>query len=263
LARKGKNRMIAVILTTFLRKKLLYSTVQSILNNWNDDYILLIGDQSYKTNEEKISSEKEFNSFFNKNKIHYYNLPYDCGLSFARNYLVKKANELNCDYCFLVADSQEFIEKYNFNTIIEFLESDKDNGIVGFSCLKNKPDLDWKWDLDLVPAGFIIKKPIRPIIKFKGYEIQPVDVVQNFFLAKTEVLLDIKWDNELKLCEHEDYFWRLKTNTNYKVFFNNTIKYNFIKDRPEEYNQMRRRIYKEYKQKLMKKYNLSGWIRRG
>jgi GT2 family glycosyltransferase len=254
---------IAIILTTFLRDELMYRIVNSIYDNWNKEYVLLIANQSYQTNEEKIKSTHKFMKRCSGKGLetHYYNLPYDCGLSYARNYLFKKAKELNCEYCFLTADSYEF-QKYNLNPIIEFLESNEKNGLVGFIEL-NKIDPKWCWDLELVPnKSFIISKPTRPIIEFKGYKYQPCDIVQNFYLAKTKMVIEVPHDNELKLCEHEDIMYRFKQ-AGWNVYFNDSIKCNYIKIKPEAYNEMRRRIYKEYKQKLMKKYNLSGWIRRG
>ena len=38
----------------------------------------------------------------------------------------------------------------------------------------------------------------------------PMQLVLNFFAARTEVLKAIKWDDALKVCEHEDFFWRAR-----------------------------------------------------
>lgn len=250
-------------MTTFLREHLLYSTVQSILDNWNDNYRLLVGDQSYINKVDSEAARIRFDEKFadHQDKITYYSLPYDCGLSYARNYLVDEANNIGSEYCFLIADSQEFIAKYDTKIIIDFLESDKDNALVGFVG-KPKPDPYWKWDIELVPNQyFLLSNPKRDSIEYKGYNFQPVDVVQNFFIAKTKVLLDSPWDNELKLTEHEDMFYRLKQKR-YKIYFNDSIEYRYIKDiSNSDYNNMRSRIYNIYKQKIQMKYNITGWMR--
>lgn len=44
--------------------------------------------------------------------------------------------------------------------------------------------------------------------KLDGYP--RYDFVLNFFLARTEMLRSVRWDSELKICEHEEFFWRLK-----------------------------------------------------
>jgi GT2 family glycosyltransferase len=254
---------IGIIVTTFLRDPLMYKIVQSIIDNWKSEYILFIGNQSYQTDEEKIKADNDFRmkvTNINHVDMRYYMLPYDCGLSYARNYLVQKAHETGCNYIFLTADSYEF-KDYKLDTLIEFLESDINNGVVGFVEL-NKPTPEWQWDVKLIPNDcFLLTKPKRPVIDFKGLKLQPCDIVQNFFLAKTQVILDCQWDNELKLTEHEDFFYRLQNETKYKVFFNDSIKCFYVKDKPASYSEKRQRIYNIYKKKLQEKYHIKGWIR--
>jgi hypothetical protein len=257
---------IGIILTTFLRDDLMYRIVDSIIKNWKEEYILFVGNQSYQTDEEKLKGFSDFCLHLNdpahlvSDKIQYYNLPYDCGLSYARNFLCQKAHESGCNYIFLTADSYEF-KNYKLDTLMEFLESDINNGIIGF-VEENKTDPNWVWDLELIlKQHFLLKTPKKPIIIYKDLKLQPCEITQNFFLAKTQVVLDSKWDDELKLTEHEDFFWRLKTKTNYKVFFNKSIQCKYIKDKPNQYNQKRQRIYNTYKKILQNKYNIIGWIR--
>ena len=38
----------------------------------------------------------------------------------------------------------------------------------------------------------------------------PMEIVLNFFAARTDALRAVQWDAELKVCEHEDFFWRAK-----------------------------------------------------
>ena len=195
---KMTNNRIGIILTTFLRDDLMYRIVDSIIKNWKEEYILFIGNQGYRTDEEKIKADNDFRlniTNINHVDIRYYNLPYDCGLSYARNYLVQKAHEAGCNYIFLTADSYEF-KDYKLDTLMEFLDFDINNGIIGFVEL-NKPDKNWVWDLELKPKDcFLLKRPTRPVIIYKDLKLQPCDIVQNFFLAKTQVILDCQWDNE-------------------------------------------------------------------
>ena len=41
-----------------------------------------------------------------------------------------------------------------------------------------------------------------------GAAVQPVDMVDNFFIARASKLRDILWDENLKVGEHEDFFLR-------------------------------------------------------
>lgn len=257
---------IAIIYTTFLRDSLEKKTIQSILDNWNENYILLIGDQGV---ENKDTKNEFYNNLNNKN-IYRYILPFDYGLSASRNFLVEKAKELNCKYCFLTADSIKFLQPYDLQIVIDFLEEDPRRGIVGFNLEKR---ICWEGDLELKEKFFYLDAPQREFINFKNIIFQPVDICRNFFLAKTKCLLDNKWDNNLKLLEHEDFFWRLKNNyisfieefgtdiyQPYQVFYTKYIKGEYIEDKPKEYLKYRNRMYNEFKKKLEAKYNfIFGW----
>jgi len=253
---------IGIIITTFLRPKLMYEIVNNILKYWHSDYILFIGDQSFKTEDEKMIGFSEFseNVKYNDKPVNWYALPYDCGLSYARNELFKRAQEAGCDYVFLSADSYKFTKVYDFKSIIEFLEISPERGLVGF-VEEGKSTPNWCWDMELIPNDcFELSKPKRPKIEFQGLKFQPCNVTQNFYLAKTKMVIDVPHDNELKLCEHEDIMYRFKQ-AGWYVFFSDSIQCHYVNDKPTEYNEKRRRIYNIYKKKLQEKYKIKGWIR--
>ena len=93
------------------------------------------------------------------------------------------------------------------------------------------------------------------------FRYRECDIVRNFFLAKTEVLIENPWDDELKVAEHEDFFIRLKQNTFYKVVWTPDIQAKYIGIREGKYDQYRRRMYGEFRKKLLEKWNLKGWVR--
>ena len=235
---------IALIYTTFLRDDLASKTITSIINNWNTDWRLLIGDQN--PTDEKASLYANFM---------YYDLPFDCGLSYARNYLVKKAKELGYEYCLVTADSIEFTGQYNFEPIMIFM---KDNGVdkVGFR-LDNR--VSWEYNIELIPGKHFELSLSNENLEYDGITYNKVDICKNFFLAKTDALINIPWDNELKLSEHEDHCWRLKQ-ASYKTYFTNYIGANYVDNKPNEYTKYRQRMYFEYRKKLQEKYGIKGWI---
>jgi len=195
-----KNKYIGIIYTTFLRNKLMNETIQSILDNWKNNYILLIGDQNNTNNQiEKqlwLSNIKHENTMKN---IHYYHLLYDCGLSYARNYLINKAYKMGIKYCLLTADSIKFTQPYNLQPVINFLEEKPERAIVGFDLLNRQP---FEYDLTISKkyGKFLLKSPSNEQIG----DFLPCDIVRNFFLAKTAILKEIQWDNQLKLCVTKD-----------------------------------------------------------
>jgi len=249
----GKNmesNKIAIIYTTFLRNKLSLETIQSIQPYLSEKMILLIGDQN------KVGQGIN-HKYTNCKHTIYYELPFDCGLSYGRNYLVQIAQKMGIKYCLLTADSIKFTEKYNFDPIINFLEEKEERGIVGFELLDRQY---WVYNIDLIPGLFFkLTKNNLKVVNNQEIQFTGCEVITNFFLAKTKCLIDNKWDNELKLAEHEDFFWRLKQ-TKYKVFWTNYIKAQYINQKNTEYNKYRRRLYYEFKQKLQQKYSITGWL---
>ena len=239
---------IAIIITTFLRDNLLYKTIQTIMNNLPEKCIILIGDQN--------PTEQKLHQYSLKN-IYYYGLPYDCGLSFSRNYLVEKAACLGIDYVLISADSIPFNKKYDFNPIIEFLKQNENYGLVGLS----DNSLPWNVDMKLIPgAHWALDIPRKSPLFYQDSKFQPCDMVGNFFLAKTECLLENKWKNELKLCEHESFFYDLSL-TKWKVFYTDYIVAQHIIAHTEPlYDSYRKRIYGEFRTKLQEIYGIKGWV---
>jgi GT2 family glycosyltransferase len=240
---------IAILYTTFLRDELMAHTVKSIQDNWQNNYTLLIADQGYP----RVEKLKAYNQ--PKNNTYYVILPFDCGLSEARNFLVECASQLKIKYCLLTADSIAFMAKYDFEPIIAKFESDPSIAIIG---LNLKDRVPWEGNLDIVNGSFRFTK-VMP----SGEPYTQSDICRNFFIARTEALLANPWDKHLKLCEHEDFFWRLKTGgyKNNKVLFTPQIKAQYIKAySTPEYQLHRQRLYGEFKQKLLAKYNLRTWM---
>jgi len=243
-------KTIAICLTTFMRDKLLFESVKSILDNWSDNYVLLIGDQN------PTKTKKQYYNNL-RSEIKYYPLPFDSGLSFSRNFLVQKAKEQNIDYCIITADSIMFTKKYNLQPVIDFLENNNEAGIVGFNLLKRVP---WEVDMKFIKGkGWELDIPRRKIVKFKSLFLQPCDMIKNFFIAKTKCLLENKWDEELKLSEHESFFNELKQ-TNWKVFYISNIKAMYKDYKSVKYQHYRRRMYHFFRNILRKKYEINGWV---
>lgn len=250
---------IAIIYTTFLRDELMYKTVQSIVDNLPNTCMLFIGDQGDESDEKFTFYAKVFTQL--NGALFRYNQSYDCGLSYARNNLINYAYNMGYKYCLITADSIEFTDKYNFLPYIEVLENDPELAKIGFK-LNNRQSMVYNLSINTKQQKFMLSKP-EEVYYIKGNKkFQQVDYCNNFFLAKTEALLDIPWDITLKLCEHEDHCYRLKEK-GWKTYYTESLSANYIDDKPEEYKKMRDRLYNEYALKLKEKYNLKssgGWL---
>lgn len=252
------DKKIAIIYTTFLRDKLVTITLKSILPFLSKDIFLFVGDQG-RDSEEPISASVLL-SFAEIPEALWINLPFDCGVSYARNYLIKQAAEMGFKYCLLTADSIEFIPETitNLDKGIQFLENNPDIGILGFDLKDRVP---WEFFLDIQDCKFILTKNdwADSLDEKTGLRIKHCDICRQFFLAQIDTILKVKWDEQFKTGEHEDFFWRYKQ-AGYKVAWTPDISGQYISSKPPEYLKFRNRQYGEFRQLLFKKHNLNDWV---
>lgn len=200
-----KPNKLAILYTAYLRPELEEITIKSILENMDLEYMhLFIGNQSY--NLSKVYYEILKNSQY-ANNIHLYSLPNDCGLSYARNFLVERIHESNINYILLTADSIKIIEPLNkLYPVINFLNSFWPS-IIGLN-LKNRVNWNRNIILDNELKSYILlpinKNDYRVYDEIYNIGLQKCDVVSNFFLSKTKTLINNPWDSDLKLCLDEN-----------------------------------------------------------
>lgn len=237
---------IAIIITTFLRDDLLAQTIRNIKTYAPKNAIILIGDQN--PSDTKLILYEDTNIF-------YYKLPYDCGLSYSRNFLVNEAWEFSCPYILMMADSIQFSQNVDFQQFINFLEKANQRGIIGFEL--NGSKCPWEFKLDLKKDGFYLDSSTE-FIEYNHLQFKKVDICRNIFLSKTETLLNL-WDNDMKLCEHELAFWNYK-NRGYEVYWTDSICFKKVKEENNEQYPLLRNRFNEYRDKLKSKLGISGWV---
>lgn len=246
---------VAIILTSFLRPELLERSLNSILAVWQENWEIIIIDQS---------RENSLDPHLNYFNLHYYQVPFNSGLSYARNYGVQKAHELGCEYCVTSADSILFDENMNtLNYFLKYINHSPEFNIdlIGLN-LNNR--IEWEAWMELIEGqyfqfNFIDKNNLN---KEQGI-IWKCDIVRNFFLAKTESLLKVGWDNNFRACEHEDFFWRYKQ-AGYKVGCTKVCSGTYIGEESKkagEYAELRRKNFNEGLRYLKDKYKIKGWVK--
>lgn len=246
-----KNYKIAICITTFLRDTLLYKTIQSIVDNYTENCIVLIADQGYSNQEKDITIDY----YKHQIPLEYYKLSFDCGLSVARNYLVNKANEMQIPYCLISADSIQFLRPYDFQLIINFLEQDEKKGLIGFELENSK--CSWEYLMNVDTEGIHLLKTTE-VINFKEHLFKKVDICRNIFLAKTKILLNL-WDEEMKLGEHELAFIELKKR-NYECYWNDSYIFKRINSNSSEEYKLYRSRLQDYLKILKQKLNIKKWV---
>lgn len=242
---------IGIIITTFLRNKLLFECLNSIQKYWSNDYYIIIVDQGKFTKEKTNFIHK----FLKNYQGEYIQTDFDIGALKARNIAIKRCKELNISYILMFADSMKFLNNYDFNSVIEFLESNKNNFLCGF----NKTNSICTWECDMKKTNcFELDIPRRAKINYQGLEFQPVDICRNIFLCKTSLLANSLYDEDRKMCDHEASFWRWQQK-GYLCYYLDSILFDYTRDRNPIYKPYRDR-FSQFKAQMMQKYNLTKWV---
>jgi GT2 family glycosyltransferase len=185
------------IIKTFWRDKYLFRCVESLREIYPDIKII-VGDDGFESGY-KLKFLKEMD-------CEYVRLPFDCGITYARNRLIEKAKT---KYVLIGDDDFKYTEEAGLEKMRTILDKfDIAGGRVRtFGELGNY-------------QGFIVKKGkkllynelnLEELKKYKGIEYGECDVIFNFFLAKREIFNKVSWDENIKVAyEHSDFFLNAK-----------------------------------------------------
>lgn len=252
---------ITIIVKTLDRYNCLVDFLKSVFKKYPTIKVL-VGDDSYNSSKEKILKQ------FEEYNIEYYDLEEDCGLSAGRNYLLDK---VKTKYFILADDDFVFDKKTDLPSAFKILK-EKDLDILGgfvrnYKIVKNKFDellvffeKIIKYEL---PTNYIGSLKLDGDVFYANYivhsfpEYTDTDLVLNFFIAKTEKIKEIGgWDNNLKLQEHTEFFYRMKIN-NLKVGFTNKLSVQHHPYKLKGYDSKRNRNYTSI---FMDKYGIKKII---
>jgi len=225
---------IAVIIPSFTRINKTIEEIKSIRRYYPTTIRFYVGNQD-KFNIREMGFFKELEKEGHK----IYNLPFNCGLSFARNFLIKQSTE---PYILIIDNDFDFYEQTNLNTLKQVLNEDKYIGISA-GRVNNRDIHTYDMYLDNINHQFyLIDKESREWKTTKEYpyiKYYYSQLALNFFLAKREIFEDIMWDERLKMVEHNDFFFRLKK-TKWKVTYVPSVVVNHqMKDDTSKYAKTR------------------------
>lgn len=251
---------ITIIIKTFDRYDCLKKLLKSIEKYYND-ITILIGDDSSVSCEEKIKKD------FKNMNIKVFNLPYDCGLSYGRNYLL---NHVKTKYICLCDDDFEFDKNTSLEEALKILKKENLDILGGY--VRNYKIINHSKDYFIrfvqkilhyeLPTNYIGTIVEEDGILKVNYLIHSfpdfikTDIVLNFFIAKTESLKKSPWDNELKLQEHTAFFYKAKKNK-LKIGFTNKLSIRHCPIQNKNYKIYRQRNYTHV---FMEKYNINKII---
>lgn len=139
-------------------------------------------------------------------------LPSDAGLAAGRNALLRAAKTL---YVQLLDDDFVLNAQSHLDLSAERLELFRHVGIVG-AVIPADIAKGWRFQgvISASKGALILQRGNR------GYldGCDRVDYVPNVFMARRQAIIDAGgWDDELKLGEHEEFFWRMKAARKFEI----------------------------------------------
>jgi GT2 family glycosyltransferase len=236
------------LITVFERWDKLEQLLFSIAKHCPNAHIA-IADQS-----KKFYAKKYLDLYFRlaqaglKNKPMAFNLPYDCGVSYCRNYLHKITAR---KYKLILEEDFVFTEKTDIRKLVDVMEADPQVGAVGGMVLENGCPVDFVNDI-MIDYDVILrkKKTIQFLNPADGYnkvlcdlKYTYADTVANFTLFRKECLDEIKWDENIKIHgEHTDFYLNWKETSKHKVAYTPDVVINHDKSNQDPiYKDLRRR----------------------
>lgn len=255
---KGRFDDTAILVTTFMRDSALFQCVKSI-RKYYPDIAIFVGDNG------KPNTKKD--DFCKDNKCFYIKTPFDCGVGATRN-KVFEAMPKQFKYIVICEDDVLFTEETRLNNWIEILNSKRNIGVAGGILKKHSAKIA---TIQNYEAWLYAKAATLYVERIERFDwkldcisrYSYCDIVINIFMMKRDVWNDHKWDPEIKTWpEHEDFFFLLKKNTDWKVVYTDTVS---LIHKPMPYNEgyskhrMRTEGAEIFSKKLGIEYIWSSW----
>ena len=182
-------------------------------------------------------------------------LPYDCGLSYARNHLVTTTPNM---YKLILDDDMVFTEKTSIEKMVALMEAMPSAGIIGGKVTQTGNDIHFEFTPEIKDDTIWHLKETPNWKKHNDILYRRTGCVLNFALFRRDVFNSILWDQDLKVTEHTDFYLRMKSLA-WQIFYCPDV----VVDHPpttrvEDYKQLRTRD--EFMVKMFNKHRVKRII---
>jgi hypothetical protein len=249
---------ITIVIPTFHRRGYLRDCLDGIQKNLPECQVRIAQDDDGDCTLEQSA----YNTYY------WAKLPYDSGLTAKRNAAVRL---VDTQYTLMGSDDFDFSTPEVREGIIRMVRilksSEIDIGREIDVVAGRVNDRSYEGFLEYVPGEYIKEHALRNELPFrlKPFVLWEIDIAANYFLARTEVLRAMPWDESIKPIggEHADWFLDLKE-AGMKVVFSspyaniNQIPYDASKQHPD-YNKLRCRAVTTGHALMMKKRNIKHY----
>jgi len=183
----------------------------------------------------------------------YYDLPYDTGLGACRNFLVDR---VDTEYFMLMDDDFVFTPKTNISFLLSVMKAHPEIDILGAALSTGS----YHGKLRITGPMLNLTHGHRGQLTGVGKDsCWYYDIVANFFLSRTARIQALRWDDDLRIGEHEDFFVRAYK-SRYGVAYCNNVVANHVQQRwvySSRYTQLRLRADPMRRNALLNKHNIS------
>jgi hypothetical protein len=180
-------------------------------------------------------------------------LPFDCGISAARNHLVESTTS---EYKLCLDDDFLFTGDTDIDAFVRILDAHPDAGVVGGAVTRNGRVRHTSSRLKR-SGGFLEQMEISgPFENRCGVRLEQTDFVPLFALMRESLFDHLRWDEDLKTAgAHLDFFLSMRDTPLTALYTPDvTIDHPPI-DADPTYAQLRHRV--EFRKLLMKKHGLT------
>ena len=238
--------MLTIGIKTFCRPHTLNENLDILFSKNNKYYPIIIADDSLP--KYKLQNLEIIKKYKTKTSIEVIDLPFDSGLSKGRNAIVSKCNT---KYIMILDDSRTFTSELNICNMIKFLEETNYHlfcGVINSRGGNNRRYCALFDSIKIINNIINIKtKSVRKIKSTLFNNIYETNIGVNVFIAKTECLKNVKWNDELKIGEHEIFFYDFYK-FGYKCVISDDCNFEQVDNLnyPEDLKKYRNRAYNIY-----------------
>lgn len=222
---------IDFVIKTFKRYSALNNMLISIQEYYPKAHITIADDN-------EVINHEFYNRWKELLDITLIEMPFDSGLSAGRNQLVKNTKR---KYILLLDDDFEFYPATDIEGFYNVLEFDKEAMVVGGTTIKNRTTPEhYEFDIEYKDR-ILTKREIqrKPIIIKSRYTVFKANSVLNFALFRRELFDTIRWDDELKIAEHMDFYFNFFI-AGFKALFMPQVKIFHMKESNKDYKKYRK-----------------------
>lgn len=176
--------------------------------------------------------------------VNYIRLPFDTGLGAGRNAMI---DAVETPYCLYLDDDHVFVGPTQLAPMQYILDKGEADLVGGQFRERGDHFRLYHGLLEVRDGTLYYKRDQRWIksIPYPGANLRfySVDIVNNFFLARTDLLQQVRWDPDLKINTHTEFFLRARNQM--RIVYCPSVHVFHNQDRPTaEYTKYRNRRFR-------------------